>query len=45
MTVLAVGSHPSDIFPNIGGTVAKHVKRGDNVVLLTLTYGVEVHTE
>jgi LmbE family N-acetylglucosaminyl deacetylase len=45
MTVLAVGGHPSDIFPNIGGTVAKHVKWGDDVVLLTLTYGVEVHTE
>ena len=45
MTVLAVGGHPSDIFPNIGGTVAKHVERGDRVVLLTLTMGVEVHTE
>ena len=45
MKVLIVGGHPSDIFPNIGGTVAKHVKRGDDVVLLTLTYGVEVHTE
>ena len=45
LTVLAIGGHPSDIFPNCGGTVANHVKRGDNVVLLTLTYGVEVHTE
>ena len=45
MKVLAVGGHPSDIFPNIGGTVAKHAKRGDDVVLLTLTFGVEVHTE
>ena len=45
LKVLAVGGHPSDVFPNIGGTVAKHVKRGDDVVLLTLTYGVEVHTE
>ena len=45
LKVLAVGGHPSDIFPNIGGTIAKHVNRGDDVVLLTLTYGVEVHTE
>ena len=45
MRVLAVGGHPSDIFPNIGGTVAKHVQRGDEVILLTLTRGVEVHTE
>ena len=24
LKVLAVGGHPSDVFPNIGGTVAKH---------------------
>ena len=43
--ILVVGAHPSDPFANVGGTIAKHVKRGDDVVLLTLTYGVEVHTE
>ena len=45
LTVLGVGAHPSDIFPGISGTLAKHAKRGDNVILLSLTYGVEVHTE
>ena len=45
MTVLGISAHPSDPFPNMGGTLAKHVNRGDNVILLTLTYGVEVHTE
>ena len=45
LKVLCVGGHPSDVFPNIGGTIANHVKRGDEVILLTLTYGVEVHTE
>jgi len=25
--------------------LAKHVKRGDDVILLALTYGVNVHTE
>jgi len=30
---------------NIGGTLAKHIRRGDRVIGLTLTYGVEVHTE
>ena len=45
MKVLVVGAHPSDPFANMGGTVAKHVKRGDDVVLMTLTYGLEVHTE
>ena len=45
MTVLGVGAHPSDVFPLIGGTIAKHTERGDNVVLLSLTHGIEVHTE
>ena len=45
MKVLVVGAHPSDPFANMGGTVANHVNRGDDVTLLTLTYGVEVHTE
>ena len=45
MTVLVVAAHPSDPFANVGGTVAKHVKRGDDVTLITLTYGLEVHTE
>ncbi len=44
-TVLAVGAHPSDPIANIGGTAVKHVDRGDRVVLLSLTDGVEVHTE
>ena len=45
LKVLVVGAHPSDPFANVGGTIAKHVNRGDDVTLLTLTYGVEVHTE
>ena len=45
MKIMVVGAHPSDPFANIGGTVAKHVKRGDDVTLVTLTYGLEVHTE
>lgn len=43
--ILVVGAHPSDPFANVGGTIAKHVKRGDEVALVTLTYGVEVHTD
>ena len=35
----------SDAFPRIGGTLAKHAKRGDNVILLSVTYGIHVHTE
>ena len=45
LKVLVVGAHPSDPFANVGGTIAKHVNRGDEVILVTLTYGVEVHTE
>jgi len=45
LTVLGVGAHPSDPFPLFGGTLTKHVKRGDGVILLALTYDVNVHTE
>jgi LmbE family N-acetylglucosaminyl deacetylase len=45
LTVLGIGAHPSDAFPRIGGTLAKHAKRGDNVILLSVTYGIHVHTE
>ena len=44
MKVMVVGAHPSDPFANIGGTVAKHVKRGDDVTLVTLTYGLEIRS-
>ena len=33
------------LFLRIGGTLAKHAKRGDNVILLSVTYGIHVHTE
>ena len=45
LTVLGIGAHPSDAFPGIGGTLAKHARRGDNVILLSVTYGIHVHTE
>ena len=45
ITVLVVAAHPSDPIANVGGTIAKHTKRGDNVIVLALTYGVDVHTE
>jgi len=41
MTVLAIGAHPSDPIACVGGTLAKHVQRGDRVVALGLTYGVQ----
>lgn len=45
MKVLVIGAHPSDPFPANAGTVINHVNRGDEVILMTLTYGEEVHTE
>jgi len=39
MKVLAVGAHPDDIELGAGGTIARHVKEGDEVHFLILTYG------
>jgi LmbE family N-acetylglucosaminyl deacetylase len=44
-TILAIGAHPSDLVANMGGALGKHAQHGDRVILLTLTYGLEVHTE
>ena len=41
ITVLGVGAHPADVFTHIGGTLANHAKRGDNVIAMTLTYGLQ----
>ena len=38
-TVLAVGSHPDDIELGCGGTLARHVARGDRVIMLVITKG------
>lgn len=38
-TVLAVGSHPDDIELGCGGALAKHVARGDRVIMLVITTG------
>ena len=34
--ILAIGAHADDIEINCGGTVALHVKRGDNVLMLVI---------
>jgi LmbE family N-acetylglucosaminyl deacetylase len=39
MKVLAIGAHPDDIELGAGGTVARHVKEGDEVHFLVLTFG------
>jgi LmbE family N-acetylglucosaminyl deacetylase len=35
--VLAVGAHADDVDIGCGGTVALHVKNGDNIIILLMT--------
>ncbi len=37
MNVLAIGAHFDDLELGCGGTLIKHVKRGDNVTMLVVT--------
>ena len=39
MNVLAIGSHPDDIELGCGGTLLRHVLRGDHVTMLVMTSG------
>ncbi len=39
MKVLAIGAHPDDIEFGCGGTIMKHIKRGDEVVFIVLSHG------
>jgi len=37
MNVLAIGAHYDDVELGVGGTISKHVKNGDNVVIVVVT--------
>lgn len=41
--ILVVTAHPQDPFERAGGTVAKHLARGDQAVIVSLTTGVVTH--
>ncbi len=41
--ILAVSCHPADVFDNAGGTLINHIKRGDEVTLVTITHGAFSH--
>lgn len=43
LTILVVGGHPADTLDHCGGTMARHVRRGDRIVAVSLTHGVRVH--
>ncbi len=41
--LMVVGAHPADPFERGGGTVAKHLARGDQAMMVALTAGVVTH--
>ena len=41
--LMTVAAHPQDPFERTGGTVAKHLARGDEAVFVSLTTGVVTH--
>ncbi len=41
--IMVVAAHPQDPFERAGGTVAKHLARGDRAMLVALTNGVVTH--
>jgi LmbE family N-acetylglucosaminyl deacetylase len=41
--IMVVGAHPADPFERAGGTVARHLARGDVAMLVSLTSGVVTH--
>jgi LmbE family N-acetylglucosaminyl deacetylase len=43
MRILVIAAHPQDPFERAGGTVAKHVDRGDEARFVSLTTGVVTH--
>ena len=43
ISVLNIGGHPKDVIMYAGGTMAKHVERGDRVCMLTPYSGVSHH--
>ena len=41
--IMVIAAHPQDPFERTGGTIAKHVARGDEAMFVTLTTGVVTH--
>jgi len=39
MNIVAVGAHPDDIEFGCGGTIMRHIKRGDNVTFIVMSRG------
>lgn len=45
MKILVIAGHPADMFDHCGGTLLKHIERGDSVTCISLTQGLRVHDE
>jgi len=45
LKILAFGAHPADVFISACGTLLKHVEKGDEVTVVTLTYGERSHAK
>ncbi|MFH1127390.1 MAG: PIG-L deacetylase family protein [archaeon] len=43
MNVIAIGAHPDDIEFNCAGTLVKHIERGDEVVMISVSDGATVN--
>lgn len=41
--IMVFGAHPADPFERAGGTVAKHLQRGDQAMFVSMTHGVVTH--
>ncbi len=41
--IMVIAAHPQDPFERAGGTVAKHLERGDEAMFVSLTSGVVTH--
>ena len=39
MKVLCIGAHPDDVEMGMGGTIAKHAKQGDEVIIILVSLG------
>ena len=45
MRIMLVAGHPADMFDHCGGTLCRHIQRGDSVTCVALTQGLRVHDE
>lgn len=43
LRILHTAAHPADTFDMVGGTLAHHIRRGDQVTVLAFSHGVRSH--